>query len=126
MPIPTEEEEAEEPQHPVLLLEGLDAHHTEVERLEVLVVPRLALVVDTHTDPAGLHMHEEEEEDTVDGVAVAVAVAGILPLEDSLHRHHRGALHPNMKVEGMGGNHQVVAVARTHLLVDHVQTIVDS
>ena len=127
MPIPTEEEEAEEPQHPVLLLEGLDAHHTEVERLEVLVVPRLALVVDTHTDPAGLHMHEEEEEDTVDGVAVAVA--GILPLEDSLHRHHhhRGALHPNMKVEGMGGNHQAVAVARTqHLPVDHVQTIADS
>ena len=60
----------------------LDSHHTEVERLGLLVVvvvprlalvlvvvvPRLALVlVDTHTDPADLHMHEEEE-DTVDNV----------------------------------------------------------
>ena len=124
------------------MVDNLDSHHTEVGRallvvvavvvprlvvvaVVAVVVPRLALVlVDTHTDPAGLHMHEEEE-DMVDGMAVAVA--GILPLEDSLHRHHR-ALHPNMKVEGMGGNHQAVAVARRtqHLPVDHVQTIADS
>ena len=81
----------------------LDSHHTEVGRLALLVVvvvprlvllvvgvvPRLALVlVDTHTDPADLRMHEEEE-DTVDGI---VAVAGILrPVEDS-HRHHPNIL----------------------------------
>jgi hypothetical protein len=116
------------------------ADRTSQQLIDMLVVPRLALVVlvvvprlalvvlvDTHTDPAGLHMHEEEE-DTVDGMAVAVA--GILPLEDSLHRHH-WALHPNMKVEGMGnhqgqGQGQAVAVGTQHLLVDHVQTIVDS
>ena len=81
----------------------LDSHHTEVgralfvvvavvvPRLVVVAVPRLALVlVDTHTDPAGLHMHEEEE-DTADGMAVA----GILPPVDSLrhrHRHHSNIL----------------------------------
>ena len=81
----------------------LDSHHTEVERLGLLVVvvvprlalvlvvvvPRLALVlVDTHTDPADLHMHEEEE-DTVDGI---VAVADILPPVEDSHRHHPNIL----------------------------------
>ena len=104
VPIPTEEEEAEEPQQiAVLLLEGLDTRHMLVvpRLVVVVVVPRLALVVlvvDTHTD-TDLRMHEDEEEDTVDGVAVA----GILPLEDSLHRHHHHRLvHPNVEEEGRG------------------------
>ena len=82
----------------------LDSHHnTEVGRLAlvvvvvvprlalvlVVVVPRLALVlVDTHTDPADLHMHEEEE-DTVDGI---VAVADILPPVEDSHLHHPNIL----------------------------------
>ena len=113
VPIPTEEPEeqvptpTEEPQHPneppiaVLLHEGLDTRHMLVVPRLVVVVPRLALVVlvvDTHTD-TDLRMHEDEEEDTVDGVAVA----GILPLEDSLHRHHHHRLvHPNVEEEGRG------------------------
>ena len=102
-----EEEEKQLPEPPihteVLPMVDLDSHHTEVGRLAlvvvvvvprlalvlVVVVPRLALVlVDTHTDPADLHMHEEEE-DTVDGMAVT----GILPLVDSHHHRHR---HPNI------------------------------
>ena len=86
------------------MVDNLDSHHTEVGRallvvvavvvprlvvVAVVAVPRLALVlVDTHTDPADLHMHEEEE-DTVDGMA------GILPPVDSLrhrHRHHSNIL----------------------------------
>ena len=86
------------------MVDNLDSHHTEVGRallvvvavvvprlvvvaVVAVVVPRLALVlVDTHTDPAGLHMHEEEE-DTADGMA------GILPPVDSLrHRHHPNIL----------------------------------
>ena len=79
------------------------ADRTSQQLIDMLVVPRLALVVlvvvprlalvvlvDTHTDPAGLHMHEEEE-DTADGMAVA----GILPPVDSLrhrHRHHSNIL----------------------------------
>ena len=105
-----EEEENQLPQPPihteVLPMVDLDSHHnTEVGRLAlvvvvvvprlalvlVVVVPRLALVlVDTHTDPADLHMHEEE--DMVDGDGI-VAVAGILPPVDSLrHRHHPNIL----------------------------------
>jgi hypothetical protein len=108
--VPEEEEKqlpAEPPIHTEVLpmVDDLDSHHTEVGRVVVavvvprlvvvavvaVVVPRLALVlVDTHTDPAGLHMHEEEE-DTADGMAVA----GILPPVDSLrhrHRHHSNIL----------------------------------
>ena len=99
--VPEEEEKQLLPELPepsihteVLPMVDLDSHHTEVGRLALLVVvvvPCLALVlVDTHTDPADLHMHEEE--DMVDGDGI-VAVAGILPPVDSLrHRRH----HPNI------------------------------
>ena len=91
-----EEEEKQLPEPPihteVLPMVDLDSHHTEVGRLAlvvVVVVPRLALVlVDTHTDPADLHMHEEEE-DTVVGI---VAVADILPSVEDSHRHHPNIL----------------------------------
>ena len=98
-----EEPEANEPPITVLLLVGLlDAHHTEVERLALLVVvvvPRLALVVlvDTHTD---LRMHEEEDRVHTVDTDYSHQLLPVVVKES----HRRPLVHPNIEKEEEGMN----------------------